>query len=49
MLGGAAAGGVAGAAAGSMCSGKVLVDGVALTYSYEGKTYNSAQVGRMCE
>ena len=43
------AGAVVGAAAGSLVASKVLVDGVSLTYSYEGKTYNSAQVGRLCE
>lgn len=48
VAGGAVGGGV-GAAAGSMVSSTKLVDGVSLTYSYEGKTYNSAQVGEVCE
>jgi outer membrane lipoprotein SlyB len=46
-------GGVAGArvggAAGSLVPGKVLVDGVSLTYVQNGQTFNSAQVGKMCE
>lgn len=46
---GAVLGGVVGAAAGSMADKKVLVDGVSLTYSYNGKTYNSVQVGKKCE
>lgn len=46
---GAAIGGATGVAAGSMVADKKLVDGVSLTYSYEGKTFNSAQVGQMCE
>ena len=45
MVGGAAAG----AAAGSLVSSKVLVEGVSLTYVYQGRTLNSAQVGRQCE
>lgn len=46
---GAAAGGVTGAAAGSLVKDKVLVEGVSLTYVEDGHTYNSAQVGRLCE
>lgn len=46
---GGALGGAAGAAAGSMVSDNVLVEGVSLTYRYEGKAYNSAQVGSVCE
>lgn len=46
--GGAVAGGAVGAAAGSMVSDKVLVDGVSLTYQLNGKTLNSAQVGKAC-
>jgi outer membrane lipoprotein SlyB len=46
---GGAAGGAAGAMAGSLVSDKTLVDGVSLTYIEDGKTLNSAQVGRMCE
>lgn len=45
VLGGAAVG----AAAGSMVSDKVLVDGVQLTYSLNGKLITSVQVGRACE
>ncbi len=48
LLGGAA-GGVGGAALGSLVSDKVLVDGVSLTYEADGKTLNSAQVGKLCE
>ncbi len=48
VLGGAA-GGVGGAALGSLVSDKVLVDGVSLTYEADGKTLNSAQVGKLCE
>jgi outer membrane lipoprotein SlyB len=47
------AGGVAGAGVGNVVGsavpGKVLVDGVSLTYVQNGKTFNSAQVGKMCE
>jgi outer membrane lipoprotein SlyB len=46
---GVAAGGAVGVAAGSMVADKKLVDGVSLTYSSDGKTYNSAQVGQICE
>jgi outer membrane lipoprotein SlyB len=46
---GVAGGGIAGAAAGSLVPGKVLVDGVSLTYEDQGKTFNSAQVGKPCE
>lgn len=46
---GVAAGGVTGLAAGSLVPGKVLVDGVSITYEDQGRTFNSAQVGRVCE
>lgn len=49
VVGGAAAGGAAGAGVGSMVSSTTLVDGVSLTYTFEGKTLNSAQVGKVCE
>lgn len=46
-------GGVTGArvggVAGSVVPGKVLVDGVSLTYVQNGQTFNSAQVGKICE
>ncbi len=43
------AGGAVGAAAGSLVSDKVLVEGVSIAYSENGKMFNSAQVGRACE
>lgn len=43
------AGGAVGAAAGSMVSDKILVDGVSIAYSENGKMFTSAQVGRACE
>ena len=46
---GAAVGGTAGVAAGSLVSDKVLVDGVSITYEDHGQTFNSAQVGNLCE
>lgn len=46
---GAVGGGAVGAAAGSLVPGQVLVDGVSITYSDHGSTFNSAQVGRMCQ
>jgi outer membrane lipoprotein SlyB len=46
---GGVGGGVLGAAAGSMVPDAVLVDGVSITYVDHGQTFNSAQVGRMCE
>jgi outer membrane lipoprotein SlyB len=46
---GALGGGAAGAMAGSLVSDTVLVDGVSITYEFQGKTLNSAQVGRLCE
>ena len=46
---GGVAGGAGGAAAGSLVPGKVLVDGVSITYEYQDKTLNSAQVGKLCE
>ena len=47
--GGAVAGAAIGGAAGSLVKDKVLVDGVSLTYTFKGKTLNSAQVGKSCE
>jgi outer membrane lipoprotein SlyB len=47
--GGAVAGAAVGGAAGSLVKDKVLVDGVSLTYTFKGKTLNSAQVGKTCE
>jgi outer membrane lipoprotein SlyB len=46
---GAVGGAAAGAAAGSMVGDKALVDGVSLTYVYNNRTLNSAQVGKACE
>lgn len=46
--GGAIGGGV-GVAAGSLVSDKTLVDGVSITYTEGAKTYNSAQVGQLCQ
>ncbi len=43
------AGGAVGAAAGSMVSDKILVEGVSIAYSENGKMFTSAQVGRACE
>lgn len=48
-IGGGVVGGAVGGAAGSMVADKVLVDGVSLTYVFNRKTLNSAQVGRVCE
>ena len=48
LVGGVAGAGV-GALAGSAVPGKVLIDGVSLTYVENGKTFNSAQVGKICE
>jgi outer membrane lipoprotein SlyB len=48
VVGGVAGAGVGGVA-GSLVPGKVLVDGVSLTYVENGKTFNSAQVGKTCE
>jgi outer membrane lipoprotein SlyB len=48
VLGGAA-GGTVGALAGSLVPTTTLVEGVSLTYIEDGKTLNSAQVGRACE
>ena len=42
-------GGAIGVAAGSMVSDKVLVEGVTIAYSENGKMFTSTQVGRMCE
>ncbi len=47
--GGTLVGGAVGAAAGSLVKDKILVDGVSLTYQLNGKTLNSAQVGKSCE
>ena len=46
---GATGGAVAGGALGSLVPGEVLVDGVSITYEDHGQTFNSAQVGRLCE
>lgn len=46
---GVAGGAAVGGAAGSIVKDKVLVDGVSITYTDDGKTFNSAQVGKMCE
>ena len=46
---GGVGGTAAGAGAGSLVPGKVMVDGVSLTYTQDGHTYNSAQVGKICE
>ncbi|MDE3015772.1 MAG: hypothetical protein KGI29_02480 [Pseudomonadota bacterium] len=46
---GGASGAAVGVAAGSLVSNKVLVKGVSITYTHHHKTYNSAQVGRLCE
>lgn len=46
---GAAAGGIGGATAASLVPDTALVPGVQLTYTEAGKTFNSAQVGRLCE
>lgn len=46
---GVAGGAAVGGAAGSLVKDKVLVDGVSITYTDSGKTFNSAQVGKMCE
>lgn len=48
-VGGALAGGAMGAAAGTLVPGTVLVDGVLLGYSLEGKIYTSTQIGRPCQ
>jgi len=46
---GAVGGGLVGAAAGSLAPGKVLVDGVSITYEYQRNTLNSVQVGQLCQ
>ena len=46
---GVVGGGAAGAAAGSLVPDSVLVEGVSVTYEDQGRTLNSAQVGRSCE
>ncbi len=46
---GAVGGGAVGAMGGSLVKDKVLVDGVSLTYVEDGQTYNSAQVGKVCQ
>ena len=43
------AGGALGAAAGSLVSDKVLVEGVSISYSENGQIFTSAQVGKACE
>jgi outer membrane lipoprotein SlyB len=49
VLVGGVGGGAVGALAGSLVPDKTLVDGVSLTYVENGKTLNSAQVGKACE
>lgn len=46
---GAVGGGAVGAMAGSLVPDKILVEGVSITYEMNGRTLNSAQVGRNCE
>lgn len=46
---GATGGAALGATAGSMVSDSVLVDGVSITYEMDLETFNSAQVGALCE
>lgn len=46
---GAVAGGATGVAAGSLVSDKTLVNGVSITYEDNGQTFNSAQVGMLCQ
>lgn len=46
---GAVGGGAAGAVVGSLTPGKVLVNGVSITYDEGGQTFNSAQVGQPCQ
>jgi outer membrane lipoprotein SlyB len=53
-FGGAALGGIGGGAAGAVAGtalvpSTALVDGVSLTYNFNGNTLNSAQVGEICE
>jgi outer membrane lipoprotein SlyB len=48
-LAGGVVGGATGAIAGSLVPGTALVDGVSLTYVEDDKTFNSAQVGQICE
>lgn len=49
-IGGAVGGGAIGAAAGTaLVDTKILVDGVSITYEDDGKTKNTAQVGKLCE
>lgn len=46
---GGVGGTAAGAGAGSLVPGQVMVNGVSLTYTQDGHTFNSAQVGKICE
>ncbi len=46
---GVVAGGVVGASAGSLAPGKILVNGVSITYQDGGRTLNSAEVGKLCQ
>jgi outer membrane lipoprotein SlyB len=49
-VGGAVGGGAIGVAAGTaLVDTKILVDGVSITYNDDGKTKNTAQVGKLCE
>ena len=42
-------GGAAGAAIGSLVDDKVLVDGVTIAYSENGKMFTTAEVGKLCQ
>lgn len=46
---GAGAGGIAGAAIGSLVPATTLVDGVSIAYRDNGKVFNSAEVGQLCQ
>ncbi len=46
---GAVGGGALGVAGGSIVPDSVLVAGVSITYVEDGQTFNSAQVGKVCE
>ncbi|MBC7102773.1 MAG: glycine zipper 2TM domain-containing protein [Parvibaculum sp.] len=46
---GAAGGAALGAAGGSLVPDAVLVDGISITYELDLETFNSAQVGALCE
>lgn len=46
---GAIVGGAAGAITGTLVPGQVLVSGVSITYLYHKQTYNSVEVGNICQ